>query len=120
MDIVHFCALGNSLTAYAVMIGTTYMTLLKWKEKYPDFALALEVAEDAQQAYWERLALEVTVGNLKGNASSLIFMMKNRFKKHYKDKQEVEHSGDLQFLVDTGIRRDNGVESIEMKDSDYL
>jgi len=100
-------AKGRTLNHFAVSIGVAESTVNNWIERHEEFKKAYEVACGASQAYWEEIAHDQATGAIKGgNASTLTFMMKNQFNDKYKDKQEVEHKGDLTFIIDTGIRRE--------------
>ena len=94
---------GNSFASFAVSVGVSQSTCRKWLDKYEEFADAYELAKDAAMAHWENIAYDQAVGNNKGSAASLIFMLKNRFSDDYKDKQTLEHEGNVVFQIDTGL-----------------
>jgi len=130
-DVVQFCAKGKTLTAFAAFTGIHLSTLKKWRAVHPEFKSACEAAKEAQLAYMEHLALGQVDGTVKGSTTALMFLLKNQFKDQYKDKVEVEHGGELNFIVSTGIRRtpvedktESGVVEVESKvvetDTDYL
>ncbi len=102
-DIVHFCAKGKSLTAFAAFIGISSSTLELWKRRHPDFKLACVAALEAQLSYWEEIAMEQATGANRGSAATLIFTLKNRFPHLYRDKQEVTMAGELNFIISTGV-----------------
>jgi len=116
--IVHHCSDGSSIVSFAVSIGMSYNQMIKWYKLYPEFGEARDAAKEAQMCYWEELAKAQATGQSRGNAASLIFTMKNRFKEHYRDRQDIEVSGDLNFIVDTGIVRqkitDESPDSVEV------
>ena len=101
--LVNHMSEGKSFAAFAGLIGVSYSTLTKWRDQNPEFNEAYEIAKMASLGAWEDLALDQAKGTIKGNASSLIFTLKNRFSDFYKDKQEVEHGGNVQFVIDTGV-----------------
>lgn len=121
---------GKSITSFAAHLCVSINILKRWAKESEDFKLAMEVADTMAMAAWEDIAMEQAQGVHKGNASTLMFMLKNQFGDEYKDKQEVEHSGNVVFKIDTGIKRDieliedNGPEVIEAelveKDEDLL
>jgi len=94
---------GKSFVAFAAAIGVPASTIRKWAENNEEFALALELAENNAQAAWEELAYGQSTGENKGSASTLTFMLKNRFSEYYKDKQEIEHKGGNIVMIDTGF-----------------
>ena len=80
----------------------------------PEFSVAVKRAEEACQVWWESLGRNMAMGGIdKGNATTWIFNMKNRF--NWRDKQEIdqktEHSGQIRMsseqadavLIEAGI-----------------
>lgn len=101
---MQYMATGKSIKSFAATIGVSSGAIKKWAEKYPEFKNALELAKEAAQGYWEEIAHGQASGEIKGGSSAALnIIMKNQFSDDYKDKQEIEHSGDLTFLIDTGI-----------------
>ena len=97
-------AIGKSIKSFAAAIGVNSNTVKKWAERHPEFGKALELAKEASEGYWEEVAHGQATGEIKGGSTAaLTFLMKNQFSESYKDKQEIEHSGDLTFIIDTGI-----------------
>ena len=66
---------------------------------------------------WEDIALRQANGEIKGSASALIFTMKNRFRDHYKDKQEVEHQGNIVWQINSGIPN---ADEIDLEDDNII
>jgi len=116
-DIVQFCSQGKTLTAFAVFTGVHSSTIKKWRKRYKEFDEACEAAKEAQLAYMEHLAIGQVDGSVKGSTTALMFLLKNQFKDQYKDKVEVEHGGELNFIFETGINRAPKIEesSIEVE-----
>jgi len=116
--VVRYRALGKSLKSFAAQIGVTVETVKRWGKTNEEFKRALELSEEAAQGYWEEIAHGQATGELKGGSTTaMTFVMKNQFSEDYKDKQEVEHSGDLTFIIDTGIKRDTELNTIEAESS---
>lgn len=111
--LVNHMAEGKSFASFCVTIGVPSTTAHNWVKEYEEFEEAYSLAKEASMAHWEEIAYDQAVGNHKGNASSLIFTLKNRFSDHYKDKQEIETSGNVVFQIDTGIKRDPDLIDIE-------
>ena len=78
------------LQGFAFTIGTTVKTLWEWKELYPDFRKAYSHAQALQL---EHLATVTGLGLYNSNWA--VFMAKNITE--WRDKRDVEHSGDLGF-----------------------
>lgn len=65
-------------------------------EEEPEFSRTVKAGLSLSQAYWEDLSQDSASGtNTAGNATSLIFNMKNRFSDDWREKQEIEHTGTL-------------------------
>jgi len=77
------------LGKFAASIGTTRSTIHRWKNKYPEFAIAYETA----QAYQEDILLTNGLLGLYKSASVVIFAMKNILQ--WRDKIETTHEGSL-------------------------
>lgn len=104
-----YCALviekmgeGLSKEAFAGFIGVTRKTLYNWRDNIPEFKEALEIGETKCLLFWESLSIEYKTNVKEGpnlNTTAWIFNMKNRFKKEWSDRYEVdkktEHSGSL-------------------------
>lgn len=72
----------------------------------PEFKLAMEMAHTYEQAYWEHMGHNGTKGVLaKFNATSWQFIMKNRFKKDYKDitESKVDMTNSVKNMTDEQI-----------------
>ena len=129
-DLLQHRAGGKSMASFAAHLGVSLKILETWAKNSEEFKFALEVADTAALAAWEEIAMDQAQGLTKGNASTLIFMLKNQFGDKYKDRQEVEHKGNVVFRIDTGIKREllteeEGPEAIEaefieVKDEDLL
>lgn len=100
-------------------LGVSYATLKEWKKKYPAFLAAIkkgkEVSDYELENALHKRAIgyyyeEETVTN-KGdvitvrkyehpNPTALIFASKNRLPHKYRDKQDLEHTGNMNHKVD--------------------
>ena len=76
-QLINYCAMGRSYEAFAGFIGVAKQTLYTWEKKHPEFLDAKRIARSAAQATLEGWAEKLVKGDYKGNASVLIFMMKN-------------------------------------------
>ena len=94
---------GKSLASFAGVIGVSPSTIAKWAENNPEFAEAIEIARSVSLNKWEDIAIGQATGDIKGNSTTLGFMMKNQFPNEYKDKVNVETEGNISFMIDTGI-----------------
>lgn len=92
--LIQFMAEGFSFEAFAGEIGCSKVTLYAWAEAYPEFLNAKDEGFQKSRLWWERVGRQIAQKN-KGNATAFIFNMKNRFKEDWRDRQEIEQSGNI-------------------------
>ena len=68
------------------------VTLWEWKKKYLNIVNVLKVNKDIADRQVEN-ALHKSA--LEGNVTAMIFWLKNRKRVEWRDKQEIEHSGEV-------------------------
>lgn len=87
----HF-ALGYSFESFGGVVGVSKQTLYNWCERYPEFLDAKKTYETASQLEWEkRLRTLATSG--EGNATAIIFGLKNRASDSWRDVKATEITG---------------------------
>lgn len=102
--VVNWMAAGNSFQSFAVSKGMTSSNMGKWVDIYPDFANAREIAEEAYMVYWEKVARDQATGDAaKGSSASMQFIMRNRFRDQYGDKQQIETNTNVVFRIESGF-----------------
>ena len=114
--LIEHMAEGRSYATFRSIVGVSTKTYGGW-EKIPHFKECKELAFLASMDKWEDIALRQANGEIKGSASALIFTMKNRFKDHYKDKQEVEHQGNIVWQINSGIPN---ADEIDLEDDNII
>ena len=85
---------GKSLAWMASRLGIVPQTIYKWKDMFPEFKTAIEIAHGLSQAYWEDLgqkAIEDPEANM--NAGLYAKSMSARFPKDWSDRSKTEISG---------------------------
>lgn len=94
-DLVIECGkAGMTRTQIACEIGVLRETVTEWAKKHPTFSAAYTKAMMYSQSFWEAMG-QTGCGKGHGfNGQTYQFLMKNIFKDDYRDKQEVEHTGD--------------------------
>jgi hypothetical protein len=93
-EVVTFCAEGYSLTAFAGSIGVCRDTISEWTVQYEEFSAAVNRAKAKRAMWWEEQACKVAAnGGPGGQATMVIFGLKNHAPEDYRDKQEHEHTG---------------------------
>lgn len=91
---------GLSLAAAAGELGVHRQRVYEWKERHPEFADTVNLAMVKRQAFLERRLYEADQGPV---VTSTIFALKNAGALDWREKQEIEHSGDVQV---TTIKRE--------------
>src|SRR5271170_7989693 len=108
--------LGYSLGAFAGFIGVSRSTINEWMAVHPEFSEAVSRAKAKRLAKWELAAMKGAFTREGGNATLLIFGLKNAGRNpagqedEWAEKSEVKHSGavgsyDLSKLTDDELER---------------
>ena len=101
-ELISWMAQGYSLTAAAGKIGVSRQTVYAWAEEKPEFSDALKHARAASAAWWEDQA-RITATTGDGNASVVIFALKNRVADEWRDKVETDHTSSDGSMSPKGI-----------------
>lgn len=86
---------GFSFESFAADIDSTRATLYNWEKAHPEFLDAKKRGHEKGLKTHESAGLAMEFGKSKGNPTSWIFTMKNRF--GWKDTQVIEFEGDLEY-----------------------
>lgn len=73
-------------------MGISLSTLCEWRNKYPEISEALKEGKDDVDRQVENALFRSA---LEGNTTAQIFWLKNRKRLEWRDKQEIEHSGEV-------------------------
>jgi transposase-like protein len=103
-EVIECLGQGHSVTAFAGQIGVARSTVFKWAEEHKEFSDALKVGQAKAVSFWEVILADVA-RNGKGNATAVIFALKNRAADDWADKVVTEHTG-----------KDGGAIALETKD----
>lgn len=96
-EAIEFLAQGYSITAFAGEIGVNRDTVYEWAEQHPEFSDALKIGKAKTAKYWEdRLRSDDAAGP---QVTAAIFALKNRVADEWRDKQEVQHGGNVQVSI---------------------
>lgn len=83
---------GRTLTQFAAEIGVAPSTVRRWRQEYPEFDEACEIALAKAQAHYESIlqgGAEGTEIMTKEQPGMLTFLMQSRFK-DYRKQNEAE------------------------------
>lgn len=112
-----FMGKGFSLTAFAGEIGVSRDTVYAWEKEIPAFSDAIKVARAKRVGFLEVGLLGAESGP---QVTSRIFALKNACADEWREKQDVEHSGEVKvdfsdearvraltaFLAKTAVKTD--------------
>lgn len=91
-EVIETMGTGLSLTAFAGHIGVARSTINVWMGEHPEFSEAVKIGTAKRVAYLERRLLD---GEIGPRVTSHIFALKNADPEEWRDKREVEHSGEM-------------------------
>lgn len=93
-EILKLMAQGLSLAAAAAEIGIHRQRVYEWVDRHPDFADTVKLAQSKRQLFLERRLLDTSLAGPQ--ITSTIFALKNTNHEDWRDKREVEHSGNME------------------------
>lgn len=85
-------AQGYSEAVLAGELGVCIDTITEWKKVHADFSASIKRGRARGAKVWEDRLVKLAEKN-EGNATGVIFALKNRFPESWRDKTETEHSG---------------------------
>lgn len=90
---------GASLTSFAAEIGVCRDTISEWASAHGEFSVAVKRGKAACAAWWEKINRTLAQTGT-GNATACVFGLKNMAADDWRDKQEIEHSGNIGSVLD--------------------
>jgi len=90
---------GKSIAAFAAEIGVARSTIQEWEKQYPTFSVALKTGKAKCAAWWEDRLRQIAMDPKAGHVTAAIFGLKNMAADDWKDKHEMEHSGNMTVQV---------------------
>lgn len=91
-EILSLMASGLSLAASAAELGVHRQRVYEWMDRHPEFADTVKLAQAKRQLFLERRLLSADAGPV---VTSTIFALKNAGPEDWRERKEVEHSGEL-------------------------
>lgn len=101
-QIIEHMSHGASITSFAAEIEVARSTINEWMAKNPEFSEAVKVAKAKCAAWWEKVGRENAV-NGGGNATLVIFGLKNMADEDWREKQEIDHKSSDGSMTPTRI-----------------
>lgn len=104
-QLIEHMAEGYSFESFGGLIDVCRDTLFEWAKVYPEFSDAKNRAYELNRLFWEKIGISIAK-NGEGNPTAWIFNMKNRFRKEWRDNQDLKLSGDKENPLYTKIVRE--------------
>lgn len=83
---------GASLTSFAAEIGVARSSINEWIDAHYEFSEAVKRAKACCAAWWEKIGRK-NAEHGGGNATLVIFGLKNMATEDWQDRQEIQHTG---------------------------
>jgi hypothetical protein len=90
--VVEHMAEGASITSFAASVGAARSTINEWMEHNEEFSEAVKKGKALCAAWWEKIGRAQALDG-KGNATLVIFGLKNMAAVDWREKTQTEHSG---------------------------
>lgn len=110
---------GMSFEAFAGLLGVNRTTLYTWLVAHQEFREAKEIADQKSRLWAETMLKNMVEGKVKSHPISLIFYLKNRFPRDWRDRREL----DIQKQTDneaTNLTLDQQIERVEQMKTHLL
>lgn len=95
---------GLTKEEIAKNIGISRTTIYEWMKKSPDFMNALHSGKDEADY---RVVNALYKKALSGDTTAMIFWLKNRISKQWRDKQEIHNTFGEDFEISIGGNKEN-------------
>lgn len=83
--LIHHMDEGFSFLSFAATIDVAEDTIVEWCNAHPEFSLAKKQGFSKSRYFWEKMSVASEI-----NPTILIFNLKNRFPREWRDRHEVE------------------------------
>jgi len=106
-QVIELGKIGKSTEAIGATLGVGTATLYRWRDEFPEFREALDIAKDFELLWWEDQAMAYMVENKESdrlNASIWSRSMAARFPKKYRESVKQEITGVDGAPLLTGIQ----------------
>jgi hypothetical protein len=95
-QVIELGKIGKSTEAIGATLGVATATLYRWREEFPEFREALDIAKEYELLWWEDIAQTHMIENRESdkiNASIWSRSMAARFPKKYRESTKTEITG---------------------------
>jgi len=104
--VIELGKLGKSVEQIAAQIGVGTKTMYNWRDEFPEFLHALDIAKELELDWWENIAQNMMIESKEGdklNSSIWSRSMAARFPKKYRESTKTEITGADGAPLVTGI-----------------
>lgn len=92
--LIELCKQGLSRRALCAELEISSDTFYRWVNENEEFSCAYKIGEAVASNFYEKAMISGGLGKIKGfNCHALMFLMKNRYPKEFREKQDVELTG---------------------------
>ena len=105
---------GKSLTAFAAEIGHARSSINEWMAAHPDFSEAVARGKALCAAWWEERARD-SAKDGKGNATLIVFGLKNMGADDWADTSKIDHSSKDGTMSPHGSSADAALDAMRRK-----
>lgn len=98
VDYIDHIASGYSKESFIDCDYRTIETYLESGIVLQSLKSEIEKAQRMGRKHWEQIGHDITTGKIRGNPATWIFTMKNKYPESWKDKSEVDHSGEISLI----------------------
>lgn len=96
---------GMGKAEIAFELGVDRDTVKEWVKVHPEFSAAISRATEASLAWWASIGRQGILMGKQFNANAYSLQVRNRFPDDWRDKQEVNATGNIALQVVTGVPR---------------
>lgn len=95
--LIKHMAKGFSFESFAGLMRVSKQTIYEWLDKHKEFSDAKKEAMELNRLFWEQKGVQGLYSEARKpfNSTVWLFNMKNRFPREWRDKHEVEQSGNV-------------------------
>ena len=95
-QVYKLCLLGYTDAQLGVFFDVTEQTINNWKNAHPSFFESIKSGKDIADG---EVVDSLRRKAMSGDPTACIFWLKNRQPKNWRDKQEIEHSGEMSVNI---------------------
>jgi hypothetical protein len=111
-EVIAHMADGASLTSFAAEIGVARSTIGEWVDDHDEFSVAVKKAKAKCAAWWEKLGRK-NAQTGQGNATLVIFGLKNMAPDEWREKQELSITSRSTVKIDPDMKPEDAARAYQ-------